>query len=47
MVTTSSFSCVICVGSDGRCSEDAPALSIDVVLGCIRLALKDELQDPF
>ena len=46
---------VICVGSDGRCGEDAPVLlptgwsvlSIDVERGCIRLALNDEPQDPF
>ena len=55
MVTTPSGSGVICVGSDGRCGEDAPVLlptgwsvlSIDVARGCIRLALNDEPQDPF
>ena len=55
MVTTPSGSGVICVGSDGRCGEDAPVLlptgwsvlSIDVARGCIRMALDDEPQDPF
>ena len=55
MVTTASGSGVICLGSDGRCGEDAPVLlptgwsvlSIDVERGCIRLALNDEPQDPF
>ena len=55
MVTTPTGSGVICMGSDGRCSEDAPVLlptgwsvlSIDVARGCIRLALKDEPQDLF
>ena len=54
MVTTSSGSGVICVGSDGRCGADAPVilptgwsvLSIDVERGCIRLALNGEPQDP-
>ena len=55
MVTTPTGSGVICMGSDGRCGEDAPVLlptgwsvlSIDVARGCIRLALNDEPQDPF
>ena len=55
MLTTASGSGVVCVGSDGRCAEDAPVLlptgwsvlSIDVERGCIRLALNDEPQDPF
>ena len=55
MLTTASGSGVVCVGSDGRCGEDAPVLlptgwsvlSIDVERGCIRLALNDEPQDPF
>ena len=55
MVTTPAGSGVICMGSDGRCGEDAPVLlptgwsvlSIDVARGCIRLALNDEPQDPF
>ena len=55
MVTTPNGSGVVCVGSDGRCGEDAPVLlptgwsvlSIDVERGCIRLALNDEPQDPF
>ena len=55
MVTTPRGSGVICVGSDGRCGEDAlvllptgwSVLSIDVARGCIRLALNDEPQDPF
>ena len=55
MVTTPGGSGVICVGADGRCGEDAPVLlptgwsvlSIDVARGCIRMALNDELQDPF
>ena len=55
MLTTASGSGVVCVGSDGRCGEDAPVLlptgwsvlSIDVEQGCIRLALNDEPQDPF
>ena len=55
MLTTASGSGVVCVGSDGRCGEDAPVLlptgwsvlSIDVARGCIRLALNDEPQDPF
>ena len=55
IVTTPSGSGVICVGSDGRCAEDAPlllpagwsVLSIDMARGCIRLALNDEPQDPF
>ena len=54
MVTTPSGSGVICVGSDGRCGDDAPlvlpkgwsVLSIDVERGCIRLALNAEPQDP-
>ena len=54
-VTTSRGNGVICVGSDGRCGEDAPVLlptgwsvlSIDMARGCIRLALNDEPQDPF
>ena len=54
-VTTSRGNGVICVGSDGRCGEDAPVLlptgwsvlSIDVERGCIRLALNDKPQDPF
>ena len=55
MVTTPTGSGVICMGSDGRCGEDAPVLlptgwsvlSIDVARGCIRLAMNDEPQDPF
>ena len=55
MLTTASGSGVVCVGSDGRCGEDAPVLlptgwsvlSIDVASGCIRFALNDEPQDPF
>ena len=55
MLTTASGSGVVCVGSDGRCGEDAlvllptgwSVLSIDVEHGCIRLALNDEPQDPF
>ena len=55
IVTTPSVSGVICVGSDGRCAEDAPlflpagwsVLSIDMARGCIRLALNDEPQDLF
>ena len=55
MLTTASGSGVVCVGSDGRCGEDAPVLlptgwsvlSIDVERGCIRLALNDEPQEPF
>ena len=55
LVSTARGSGVICVGSDGRCSEDAPpllpigwsVLSIDAERGCIRLALNDEPQDPF
>lgn len=55
MLTTASGSGVVCVGSDGRCGEDAAVLlptgwsvlSIDVERGCIRLALNDEPQDPF
>ncbi len=55
MVSTPSGKGVICVGSDGRCGEDAPVLlpngwsvlSIDVALGCIRLALNEEPQEPF
>ena len=55
MVSTPSGSGVICVGSDGRCGEDAPVLlpngwsvlSIDVARGCIRLALNEEPQEPF
>lgn len=55
MLTTASGSGVVCVGSDGRCAEDAPVLlptgwsvlSIDVERGCIRLALNDEPHDPF
>ena len=55
MVTTPTVGGVICMGSDGRCGEDAPVLlptgwsvlSIDVVRGCIRLAMNDEPQDPF
>ena len=55
MVTTPTGSGVICMGSDGRCGEDAPVLlptgwselSIDVARGCIRLVLNDEPQDPF
>ena len=55
MLTTASGSGVVCVGSDGRCAEDAPVLlptgwsvlRIDVERGCIRLALNDEPQDPF
>ena len=54
MVTTPTGSGVICMGSDGRCGEDAPVLlptgwsvlSIDVARGCIRLELNDEPQDP-
>ena len=54
-MTTPNGSGVICVGADGRCGEDAPellptgwsVLSINVARGCIRLALKDEPQDPF
>ena len=54
MLTTTSGSGVVCVGSDGRCGEDAPVLlptgwsvlSIDVERGCIRLALNGEPQDP-
>ena len=55
MLTTTSGSGVVCVGSDGRCGKDAPVLlptgwsvlTIDVERGCIRLALNDEPQDPF
>ena len=55
MVTTPTGSGVICMGSDGRCGEDAPVLlptgwsvlSIDVARGCIRFALNGEPQDPF
>ena len=55
MVNTPSGSGVICVGTDGRCGDDAPlllptgwsVLSIDVARGCILLALNDEPQDPF
>ena len=55
MLSTASGSGVVCVGSDGRCGEDAPVLlptgwsvlSIDVERGCIRLALNDEPQEPF
>ena len=55
IVSTPSGSGVICVGSDGRCGEDAPVmlptgwsvLSIDVARGCIRLALNEEPQEPF
>ena len=55
MMTTPTGSGVICMGSDGRCREDAPVLlltgwsvlSIDVARGCIRLAQGDEPQDPF
>ena len=55
MLSSASGSGVVCVGSDGRCGEDAPVLlptgwsvlSIDVERGCIRLALNDEPQDPF
>ncbi|MCB4408197.1 hypothetical protein FZZ85_10690 [Synechococcus sp. MU1642] len=55
VVTTPTGSGVICMGSDGRCGEDAPVLlprgwsvlSIDVAPGCIRLAMNDEPQDPF
>ena len=55
MVITPTGSGVICMGSDGRCGEDAPVLlptgwtvlSIDVARGCIRLAMNDEPQDPF
>ena len=55
MVNTASGSGELCVGSEGRCDEDAPVLlptgwsvlSIDVERGCIRLALNDEPQDPF
>ena len=54
-VTTSKGTGVICVGSDGRCGEEAPlvlppgwsVLSIDVASGCIRFALNDEPQDLF
>ena len=54
MVTTASGSGVICVGADGRCEDAAPlvlptgwsVLSIDMVSGCIRLALNGEAQDP-
>ena len=53
MLTTASGSGVVCVGSDGRCGEDAPVLlptgwsvlSIDVERGCIRLELNGEPQD--
>jgi hypothetical protein len=53
LVATPSGTGVICVGSDGRCSADAPVilptgwsvLSIDVDRGCIRLALNGEPQD--
>ena len=53
--TTPRGSGVVCLGSDGRCGEDAAVLlptgwsvlSIDVEHGCIRLALNDEPQDPF
>ena len=55
MVNTASGSGELCVGSEGRCDEDAPVLlptgwsvlSIDVERGCIRLALNDEPQEPF
>ena len=55
LVSTAQGSGVICVGSDGRCGQDAPVLlptgwsvlSIDVERGCIRLALNDEPQEPF
>ena len=55
MLSSASGSGVVCVGSDGRCGEDAPVLlptgwsvlSIDVERGCIRLALNDEPQEPF
>ena len=54
LVSTASGTAVICVGSDGRCSADAPVilptgwsvLSIDVESGCIRLGLNGEPQDP-
>ena len=53
MLTTASGSGVVCVGSDGRCGEDAPVLlptgwsvlSIDVERGCISLALNGKAQD--
>ena len=53
MVTTPSGSGVICVGSDGRCGEDAPVLlppgwsvlRIDVARGCIQMALNGEPQE--
>ena len=53
MVSTPSGNGVICVGSDGRCREDAPlllptgwsVLSIDVASGCIQMAVNDEPQD--
>jgi hypothetical protein len=53
MVTTASGSGVVCVGSDGRCGEDAPVLlppgwsvlSIDVARGCIQMALNGEPQE--
>ena len=53
IVTTSSGSGVICVGSDGRCGEDAPVLlppgwsvlRIDVARGCIQMALNGEPQE--
>ena len=55
MVATPTGSGVICMGSDGRCNEDAPlllptgwsVLSIDVARGCIRFALDAEPQNPF
>ena len=53
IVTTPSGSGVICVGSDGRCGEDAPVLlppgwsvlRIDVARGCIQMALNGEPQE--
>ena len=55
IVTSPTGSGVICMGSDGRCCEDAPVLlstgwsvlSIDVERGWTRLAMNDEPQDPF
>ena len=53
-VTTSKGSGVICVGSDGRCGEEAPlvlppgwsVLSIDAARRCVLLAQNDDPQDP-
>ena len=54
LVSTAQGSGVICVGSNGRCGDDAPVLlptgwsvlSIDVERGCISLALNGKAQGP-